>query len=198
VPQLPDEVVALAASEDLQGRAWALSAQAAGLTAAEDQPRRAALAAEAVKVCVSWSGTDDDFVSHWSPAVEAAVAAGDARLTTELLGIVATRPPGLVSRYAHAELLRLRALANSRAGDVLQVEPDLRQAIDELRAFGAPFPRAQAELALAGLLQSVDRHDEAPPLVEAAAATFEALGATPWLQQARAARAGQQPAPAER
>jgi hypothetical protein len=73
--------------------------------------------------------------------------------------------------------LRLRVLANNRDGSAEQVEADLRQAIDELLAFGAPFPRAQAELALATQLQRVNRSDEAASLRARDAVTGERVTA---------------------
>jgi tetratricopeptide (TPR) repeat protein len=174
----PADVAELVDSEDLQGRAWALSAQAAGLVEPHEQQRRVALAGDAARAAMSWSGTDDDFVYHWTEAVDAAIASGQIQAAETLLDLVQRRPPGHVSTYVHAELMRLRATLRITTGDMgAAVEADLRDAISELDQFGAPFRRAQAELTLAKLLQQTGRPELAAPLTSSAEATFSDLSA---------------------
>ena len=72
VDPIPADIAALAGSEDLQTKAWTLSALASAMTDPADAGLRAQLAAEATRACTVWSGTDDDFVYHWAQAVEAA------------------------------------------------------------------------------------------------------------------------------
>jgi class 3 adenylate cyclase/tetratricopeptide (TPR) repeat protein len=166
-------------SEDLQIRAWYLGAIAASLTAPADQARRAELAAQAARSCAALSGTDDDFVYHWTHAVEAAADIGDQRAVDDMLDIVRRQPPGLRSPLVRSEFLRLRA---TYAADA-QTDPDgdLRQAIAGLGAFGAIFSRAQAEAVLAERLAGRGEHEKAASLLESARATFTELGATPWI-----------------
>lgn len=171
----------LQTSDDLQARAWGLTAHASGMLQPAEQADRARLAHEASVTAMQWSGTDDDFVYHWVVCLEAAVAAGDTDRIRDALDLVESRPPGLITPYVHAELFRLRGLANLETGDPDAVEIDLRAALDELDAFGVPFPRAQAQLALAELLIRRDRIDEAMELLARARQTFEALEATPWV-----------------
>jgi tetratricopeptide (TPR) repeat protein len=185
--ELPAEVVALEGSDDLQARAWGLSAVAAGLLRADEQAQRAELALQATKTAYSWSRTDDDFVYHWTVCVEAGVAAGDTELVAKALDMVEQLPRGLVTPYVHAEMLRLRGLAGLESADPAAVEADLRAAIDELGAFGVPFRRAQAQLALGRLLVKQGRGDEAAEAIQRARETFEALGAKPWVARAEAA-----------
>jgi hypothetical protein len=176
-----DELGDLAASEDLQVRAWSLGAVAAGLNQPADRTRRAELAAEAARSCVALTGIDDDFVYHWAHAVEAAAEIGDEAAVEEMLDIVRTQPPGLRNPLVRAEFLRLRATYAQAA----QADPeaDLRQAIAELVAFGSPFRRAQAQVTLAELLATRGAGPEAEALVDQARVTFTELDATPWLDR---------------
>jgi hypothetical protein len=81
----------------------------------------------------------------------------------------------------HAEYLRLRAThAPAAQADATD---DLRRAVTELAAFGAPFRRAQAELVLAERLAD-DDPAEAAALLDSAAAAFRELEARPWLDRA--------------
>jgi tetratricopeptide (TPR) repeat protein len=185
--ELPADVLALEGSDDLQARAWGLSAVAAGLLRADQQQQRAAMAFEAAKTAYDWSRTDDDFVYHWAVCIEAAVAAGDTEMLQEAMDMVEQMPRGLVTPYVHAELLRLRGLAGLESGEPAAVEADLRAAIDELRAFGVPFRRAQAQLSLGRLLVKHGRGDEAAEAIQQARETFETLGAKPWVARAEAA-----------
>jgi class 3 adenylate cyclase/tetratricopeptide (TPR) repeat protein len=187
IAELPADVAALKDSDDLQARAWGLSADAAGLLRADQQTQRAHMAWEAAKTAHDWSRTDDDFVYHWVVCVEAAVSAGDTELVASALGMVEEMPRGLVPPYVHAEMLRLRGLAQLESGDPASVEADLRDAADELGSFGVPFRRAQAQLTLGRLLVKQGRGDEAGELIRQASETFEALGAKPWVARAEAA-----------
>jgi class 3 adenylate cyclase/tetratricopeptide (TPR) repeat protein len=187
IDELPDDVLALEGSDDLQARAWGLSAVAAGMLRADQQAQRAAMAYEAAKTAHDWSRTDDDFVYHWTVCIESAVAAGDTELVQTALAIVEQMPRGLVTPYVRAELLRLRGLAGLESGDPAAVEADLRAAIDALDSFGVPFRRAQAQLTLSRLLVAHGRGDEAAETIRQARETFELLGARPWIARAEAA-----------
>jgi hypothetical protein len=183
-PEMPAPVVELRHSEDLQGKAWATTAWASGLVRPEDQRERAVLALEAANAAYGWCRTDDDFVYHWAVGAEAAIEAGAQDLLASAFDMVERLPPGLVTPYVHAELLRFRGMAGTEAGDPERAEIDLRGAVDELGAFGAPFRCAQAQLALGRLLLRRDALDEAAVLITSARDTFVRLGAIPWVQRA--------------
>jgi hypothetical protein len=180
VPSVPVELAHLVTSEERQERAWILSAVAED-AAATDPAKAAALAAEATDAYVLTSGTDDDFVHHWSHAVELAAAAHDGAGVEELLDLVRRRPRGVLTPHVRAELARLRGTYSDAAEDR---EGDLRYAIEGLAAFGSPFGRARSEVVLAELLVSDGRSEEAAALLDSARATFQDLGAVPWLARA--------------
>jgi class 3 adenylate cyclase len=176
----PADVFAAADTEDLQTRSWTLSTMAAALADPADAGQRAKLAADAVTEGMTYYGTDDDFVYHWVLAVEAAGDAGDEARVRQLLGLVASVRPALLNPFLRAESLRMRATYAPEAQ--ADAEDDLRRAITGLAAFGAPFPRACAEVALAERLADRDP-SAAAALAESATTTFTELGAHPWVQR---------------
>jgi hypothetical protein len=169
-----------AATEDRQTRSWALSTMAASLGGPADAAQRAKLAADAVLEGMAFYGTDDDFVYHWVLAVDAAGDAGEHARVERLLGLVASVRPALLNPFLRAESLRMRATYAPEA----QADPDddLRRAVAGLAAFGAPFPRACAEVTLAERLADRDP-SAAAALAESATTTFTELGAHPWVQR---------------
>ncbi len=150
---------------------------------AEGDPRRAAaLAEEALPHLIAAMGIDDDFMTLWPPLVEAALAAGDVALTERLLAPVVTAPAGIVSPGVRAHWMRLRGLFGALRGDDPEaIEADLRAGIAELDAYGAVGYRARAQEELGRWLSSQGRGTEAVPLLEAARATYEEIGAAGWL-----------------
>ena len=150
---------------------------------AEGDPRRAAaLAEEALPHLIAAMGIDDDFMTLWPPLVEAALAAGDVALTERLLAPVVTAPAGIVSPGVRAHWMRLRGLFGAlRGDDPVAIEADLRAGIAELDAYGAVGYRARAQEELGRWLSSQGRGTEAVPLLEAARATYEEIGAAGWL-----------------
>jgi class 3 adenylate cyclase/tetratricopeptide (TPR) repeat protein len=182
--ELPAPIAELRHSDDLQARAWATTAWASGLVRPEEQREKAMLAFEAAEAAYGWCRTDDDFVYHWVLGLEAAIEAGADDLMSTAFDLVESLAPGLVTPYAHAELLRLRGLARIEEGARELVEADLRGAASELQTFGAPFRCAQAQLGLGRLLLRHDELDEAAALITSARETFVRLGATPWVLRA--------------
>jgi tetratricopeptide (TPR) repeat protein len=151
----------------------------------------ARLAPDLVDRAVQASGLDDDFPHHWPLAVEAALECGLDDLAGRLLRHVSDAPPGLVTPYLHAQLLRLRGLLGFARAESASGEADLRAAIAALGEFGAVPDRARTEIALAEQLLHDGRVADAQPLLASARATFADLGATAWLAAANelAARA---------
>jgi hypothetical protein len=133
-----------------------------------------------------WAGIEDDFPLFWVPAIEFALAAGRLDDANRLLHQVADSPDGLTPPYLRAQLHRMTALVRLAEGDDTSAEKDLALAIDGLRAYGAPFYIARAQLELAELLQRQGRGAEAVAHSEAAHTAFDALGAKPWSERAAA------------
>jgi hypothetical protein len=95
---------------------------------------------------------------------------------------VETAPASIVSPGVRAHWLRLRGLFGALRGDDPEtVEADLRAGIAELDAYGAVGYRARAQEELGRWLSSQGRGTEAVPLLEAARATYEEIGAAGWL-----------------
>jgi class 3 adenylate cyclase/tetratricopeptide (TPR) repeat protein len=140
-----------------------------------DDAREGAVAS----IASSLSHTPMDFAE----AVECAFAANEPEVCAELLERVDALKPVQLLPLLDAEAARARArLATSRA-DVTEAQEWFRRSIDLFRELGTPFYLARAQLEYAELLGD---HADARPLRDEAAATFEALGAAPWLERARA------------
>jgi hypothetical protein len=155
-----------------------------------DAQRAAALADECLPHLLAAMSIDDDFVTVWPPLVEAALAAGDVAIAERLLAPVEDAPASLVSPGVRAHWLRLRGRLGALRGDDPQtVEGDLRAGIVELDAYGAVGYRGRAQEELGRWLLSQGRGTEAAPLLEAARATYEEIGAAGWLARLDAARA---------
>jgi tetratricopeptide (TPR) repeat protein len=131
-------------------------------------------------------GIEDDYPLFWVPAVELALETGRRDEARRLLATVADAPQALVPPYLRAQLHRLRALVAIAEQDDAAAEPDLVQAIEGLRSYGAPFYTARAQLELAELLSRAGRSNEARPQAEAAHEVFTRLRATPWAERAAA------------
>jgi hypothetical protein len=154
--------------------------QALRLASKNRYAEAADLAVGCIESALDATSIDDDYVLYWPFAVEYALAAGQIEQAQGLLTPVADAPPGLVTPLVHAQLLRLRAMTSLAAGHTDQVDGDLTRAVEELRAFGAPFYLARTLLTLAELRQ----HTDVPvtPLLQEARTIFELLSATPWVE----------------
>jgi tetratricopeptide (TPR) repeat protein len=158
---------------------------------AEGDPARAAtLAEEALPHLLAAMGVDDDFVTLWPPLVEAALAARDVAAAERLMNPVDTAPASIISPgvRAHWTVLRGR-LGSLRGDDPEAVESDLRAGIAQLEAYGAVGHRARAQEEYGRWLLSQGRGTEASPLLEAARATYDEIGAAGWLARLDATRA---------
>ena len=174
----------MVASEDLSSRQFGLLEQAIAAFAEHRVAEAADLAVAATDGFFSFGGIEDDYPLFWVPAIEFALAAGRLSEAHRLLDQVASSPDALTPPYLRAQLARLRALISCAEHDDASAEPDLVRAIEALRAYGAPYYVARAELELAELLTRVGRTAQAQPLAEAAVSTFTTLGAAPWVERA--------------
>ncbi|MHB1165989.1 MAG: ATP-binding protein [Candidatus Nanopelagicales bacterium] len=165
-----------------------LDMEIAHALAAGDARRAGALAEESLPHLMAAMGIDDDFVTMWPPMVEAALAAGDVLLAGRLLAPVESAPAGIVSPGVRAQWLCLRGRFGAlRSDDPAAVESDLRAGIAALDAYGAVWYRARAQEELARWLVGQGRSSEAAPLIGAARATYEEIGAAGWLARLESA-----------
>jgi class 3 adenylate cyclase/tetratricopeptide (TPR) repeat protein len=172
---LPD----LSGLDDKNTQAW--YQQIIMVLARRDGDRQAAARAGATSVTtiVTTSGLEDDFHPLWTRAVLASLDAGLLDQAQEQIAHVADAPVGLLTPALAAQLPRLQGLLTlARGGDP---EPELRQAIEALGAFGLVPDQVRSQQALAAWLVDQGRGAEAAGLVAAARVTYERLGATAWL-----------------
>jgi tetratricopeptide (TPR) repeat protein len=120
----------------------------------------------------------------WPHVFEAALRLGRLETARGLVAMLVDQPPGRIPPYLRAQLARGRGLVAAAEGRREAVEGDLTDAIARLRALGYPYWRAIAETDLADWLTAEGRGQEAAPLLDAASATFESLGAAPALARA--------------
>jgi tetratricopeptide (TPR) repeat protein len=176
----------LLSSGDVGARQFAVLEQAVMAYVGGRLEEAADLAAQATDDYYAFGGIEDDHPMFWVFAVEFAVAAGRLAEARRLLHQVADAPQALVTPYGRAQLHRLRGLVLVAEGDDDAAQPELRAAIEELRAYGAPFYTARAELELAELLARAGQQAQARTHAEAAHETFSRLRARPWAERAAA------------
>ena len=109
-------------------------------------------------------------------ALESAFMLGDAEKTRELLGIVDELRPGERPPLLEAHAHRFRGRLSGDEGEFIAAE-------DGFRELSMRFYLAVTSLEHGELLEELGRRDEAAPLLSAARAIFEELGARPWLDR---------------
>jgi class 3 adenylate cyclase len=129
---------------------------------------------------------NEDRREAYIEAGHSALALDDESTVERLISFVAELPPSMRSPLLRASAARFSGLLAQRRGDPRAAEERLVTAERELREIGAAFFLAQVLVEQAELLRCADRDDDAAPLLAEATATFERLGAAPWLQRARA------------
>jgi class 3 adenylate cyclase/tetratricopeptide (TPR) repeat protein len=130
-------------------------------------------------------------ISHvpfeFAEVVDTAFAAGAPAVVEELLKRADTLKPAQMLPLLDAEVSRARARLAADRGQREEAERCFRRATQRLRELGTPFCLARAQLEHAELLaRGTGRDDEVAVLRREALAVFEAVGATPWLERARA------------
>jgi DNA-binding CsgD family transcriptional regulator len=85
-----------------------------------------------------------------------------------------------------AHVTRCRGLVAAARGDVLRAGELLQEAVDRHEQVGDPYGRARALLALGVLRRRAREKRGAREAIVAALGAFEELGATPWIEKARA------------
>jgi tetratricopeptide (TPR) repeat protein len=184
LPSPAPDLRVLQDSGDVSGRVFAWLEEALAAFEQQQLEHAADLAAKATDGYREYGSIEDDYPLFWVPGIEFALAAGRLSEAHRLFNQVAETPKGLVPQYLLAQLHRMRGLLAVAEGDDAAAEPELAQAIEALRAFGAPFYAARAQLELAELLTRAGRSAEARAQADAALAAFTDLGATPWAERA--------------
>jgi tetratricopeptide (TPR) repeat protein len=141
-----------------------------------------ALEASLATISSSFSHTPLEF----GEAVECALAANEPDVIAELLARADELQPVQLIPLLDAEAMRARAHLAVARGDTTAAAQWFRRSIDLFRELSTPFYLARAQLQYAELLGDTA---DARAIRDEAAATFEALGAVPWLARARAASA---------
>jgi class 3 adenylate cyclase/predicted ATPase len=136
------------------------------------------------------SGLPDSFTVDLLIA-EAALATGDIERASEALELVDAVPPGTAGAVVRAAAARFRARVEASRGNAQRAEDSFKQAAAAFAEYGLVFLLAATQLEHAEWLVSLGRDEEAQPLLAEARETFERLDATPWLERAEQARAGE-------
>jgi class 3 adenylate cyclase/tetratricopeptide (TPR) repeat protein len=116
--------------------------------------------------------------------VDSAFAAGDLDTVRTLLDAISSLRPAQLLPLLDAEATRARAGLAARTGERDSADQHFRRAVGLFRELDTPFYLARAQLEYAELL--VGFRQEPGSLIDEATAIFEALGAQPWLDRARA------------
>ncbi|MGO9882939.1 MAG: hypothetical protein ACLPV4_07970, partial [Solirubrobacteraceae bacterium] len=103
----------------------------------------------------------------------------------KMLALLADQPPGNVSPFLGAQLVRGRALLEAARDCHDDVEPALAAAIDGFCKLSYPYWLAVAETELATWLIGQGRAAEADPLIVKATSTLRSLRAEPALLRAQ-------------
>jgi tetratricopeptide (TPR) repeat protein len=119
-------------------------------------------------------------------ALEAALELGQTRQATELLALLADRPPGHVPPFLRAQVDRGRGLLAVDAGELAVAHEHFTSAIAALSALGYPYWLARVRTDLGALLASEGRTEEARGVLEEAIAALEQLRAAPAVARASA------------
>jgi ATP/maltotriose-dependent transcriptional regulator MalT len=115
--------------------------------------------------------------------LDSAFAAGDLDTVDIVLDAVDSLKPAQLIPLLDAEATRARARLMVVRGETATARQWFRRAIDLFRELETPFFLARPQLEYAELLAAAG---EAPGAgLDEAQATFESLGATPWLERAR-------------
>jgi DNA-binding CsgD family transcriptional regulator len=129
--------------------------------------------------------------------VEALLGAGDVNGAREVQAWLEQRGRAQRRAWTIATAMRCRGLIAAAEGRVDDALADLNEALAAHDAVPQPFDRARTLLALGVTQRRARRRAQARTSLKAALAVFEELGATLWVQRARAeiARLGGRPAP---
>jgi tetratricopeptide (TPR) repeat protein len=170
--------------------ATAYAVAEARMLRAEERPIDALASAErALSTLGQLPVTDTSLKMAVVEACEAALTLSDLGKSEEVLAILESLDPGLLTPFLQAQRTRLRARLDAARGDHAKVDEGYLRAANLFRELGLVFYLAVTQLEHAEWRFEQGRDDDARPLLVAARETFEHLRATPWLE--RAARASE-------
>jgi predicted ATPase/class 3 adenylate cyclase len=125
----------------------------------------------------------------FAEAVECAFAANRPEVVAELIHDADRLTPAELIPLLEAEVIRARARLAAHRGEAEKAEQWFRRATHLFRELATHFYLARAQLEHAELLRTLNADPtETERLRDEAAAVFEELGATPWLERARPGR----------
>jgi class 3 adenylate cyclase/tetratricopeptide (TPR) repeat protein len=163
----------------------AFAAVEARVLRAEGRPADALASAERGLATIGELGmTDTSIKLALVEAVEDALSLNALDRAEELLSVPESLDPGLVTAYWQAQSVRLRARVDAARGAHSGVDEHLRAAVTLFRGAGMIFHIAVTQVEHAEWLIGQRRENDARTLLGEARATFEILGATPWLERA--------------
>ncbi|MGH3471789.1 MAG: adenylate/guanylate cyclase domain-containing protein [Nocardioidaceae bacterium] len=165
-------------------RSWIFFGDAVRAVAEGDLASGVSNARHAVEILYGFSGYYDDFVLMWPVAFEFARLTDDGEALNSLAELIAGGNAAGMRISVRAMAQHSRGVIAMRNADDASVEEPLRAAITLYAQWGTPLHEARVQADLGTWLQQVGRLEEAEPLLAAARATFEGLGATGWLQHA--------------
>jgi class 3 adenylate cyclase/tetratricopeptide (TPR) repeat protein len=175
------------AATDIQARTCYRAAEAV-LRRAEGEQTQALAAAEDVLTSLIDVRPSDQAVKVAFPeALEAALALGERERAEQVLATMEALPPGRLAPSLHAHAARFRARLAAHDGDSRKADRGFATAASVFREYVMPFWLAVTLTEHAEWLIAEDRALDAEPLLTEARATFERLGATPWLARIESA-----------
>ena len=116
--------------------------------------------------------------------IEAALELGDHDAAEELLDMVHTASPGLVTPSLRGHAARLGARLRALRGEPESVEAGFVAALQEFRSVSMPFEVGVTLVELVEWLIEQGRHDEAQAFALESRTLFEQLRARPWMDRA--------------
>jgi hypothetical protein len=176
-------------SDDPADQSWIAFAEAFEARSRGDLERALARAVVAVDVQYELSGSSDDLVHMWPPAVELAMALGKTGVRDRLLAIMdADEARRLVPVSLRAHRSRFAGLM-ARDTDPDAVEDSMRSAIAGFAEWGSRPYLARAEAELGRWLVGLGRESEGVALIDKGVAVLRELGAERWLAEVAGTRA---------
>jgi hypothetical protein len=161
-------------SSDMQDQGCVRSTTATLLRAEGRLEEALAAGASTIEVAAAMGATFQGIKHGVVDAIDVALELGETAKADELLAWVDELQPGERAPWFRAQSLRFRArIAGDAAG--------LGEAAARFRALNLPFWTAVVQLEQA---EALGRNGAAEPLLAEARATFEQLGAVPWLERA--------------
>jgi tetratricopeptide (TPR) repeat protein len=168
-------------STDIQQRTCYRAAEAIVLHA-EGKDREAFAAAEETLATMLPIRPSDQGVKVAFPcALEAALALGERGRAEQLLASIESLPAGRLAPSLRAHGVRFRSRLAAQDGETQKAERGFATAAAAFREYGIPFWLAVTLTEHGEWLVAEDRPADAEPLLSEARATFERLGASPWL-----------------